>query len=328
MIAKTFFAALLGLAVLAAPLAAAADPYQINLGLQQTGTAQWEITAMQDLGIDKKHNIQVNIRPLATDQAGQVALQTGTVDIILTDFIWVSLQRHQGNMVTIVPHSLAVGGLMTDPDGPVKSVADLKGKTIAASGTPVDKSWVILQAYYGKQTGGNLADDATVKFGAPPLIAQLLNSGQAAAALNFWSWNAKAQAAGKVQLASIPEMLKGLGVETTPPLLGWAFMDSTAASKPDAIKAFLDASFETKQALLTNDDIWNQLRDVMGVKDDDTLFKDLRDGYREGIVRSYGQADIDAAAQTFGLLAKYGGTDVVGDETELSPGTFYAGYSK
>ncbi|HET8728015.1 MAG TPA: ABC transporter substrate-binding protein, partial [Alphaproteobacteria bacterium] len=235
MLGRAFRAALIGLVSLAIPTAARADPYQINLGLQQTGTAQWEITAMQDLGIDKKHNLEINIRPLATDQAGQVALQTGTVDVILTDFVWVSLQRHQGNMVTIVPHSLAVGGLMTDPNGKITSVEDLKGQSIAASGTPVDKSWVILQAYYGKLTGGNLADDATVKFGAPPLIAQLLNSGQAAAALNFWSWNAKEQAAGKVELISVPEMLKGLGVETTPPLLGWAFMDSTAASKPDAI---------------------------------------------------------------------------------------------
>ena len=47
-------------------------------------------------------------------------------------------------MVTMVPHSLTVGGLIVDPAAGIASVADLKGKTIAVSGSPVDKSYVIL----------------------------------------------------------------------------------------------------------------------------------------------------------------------------------------
>jgi NitT/TauT family transport system substrate-binding protein len=313
----------------AAPIAAVqAAPYDITLGIQQTGTAQWELTAMQNLGIDKKHNLRLTIRPLASDQAGQVALQTGDVDIILSDFVWVSLQRQQGNSVTMVPHSLAVGGLMVDPKGSVKTITDLKGKTIAASGTPVDKSWVILQAYYNKLTGGALQRDASVRFGAPPLVSQLLTSGRADATLNYWSWNAKSKVAGATVLLTVPQMLAGLGVESTPPLLGWAFMDKTAKAKPEAIKAFLDASFETKQVLLTDDKVWNGLRDAMNVKGSDALFTALRDGYRDGIVQRYNPTKMEAAAQTFALLVKYGGKDVVGGATALSDGTFYRGYSK
>ena len=54
----------------------------------------------------------------------------------------------------------------------------------------------------------------------------------------------------------------------------------------------------------------------------------LRDGYRDGIVWGYDPARMDAAAQTFALLAKFGGKDVVGDATGLAEGTFYKGYSK
>ena len=73
----------------------------------------------------------------------------------------------------MVPHSLTVGGLMVDPAAGIASIADLKGKTIAVSGSPVDKSFVILAADYTKQTGGTLVDDATTRFGAPPLVNEL-----------------------------------------------------------------------------------------------------------------------------------------------------------
>lgn len=328
MLVRFMRAVALGLSVLmvGAGAAAAAPALKLTVGVVQSGTAQWELAAMQDLGIDKKHHLQLVLRPLANNQAGQVALQTHAVDVILSDFVWVALQRHRGNMVSMVPHSLAVGGLMVDPKSKIDTIADLKGKTVAAT-TPVDKSWVILQAYYNKVTGGTLVNDVQARFGAPPLINQLLKSGKIQADLNFWSWNARAKLNGDVQLISVPKMLAGLGVSETPPLLGWAFFDSVAKTKHAALTAFLDASFDTKHALLTDDDIWNRLRGVMKVKNNDKLFLALRQGYRNGIVKSYDPSKTGAAAQTFALLVKYGGKKLVEDATKLPDGTFYKGYS-
>jgi NitT/TauT family transport system substrate-binding protein len=320
----------LGLAAVSATLLSGFSPElaKVNIGVQQSGTVQWELTAMHNLKLDEKHHLDLQVRQLADNQAGQVALQTGTVDIILSDFVWVSLQRHQGNMVTMVPHSLAVGGLMIDPASGIKSVADLKGQTIAVAGTPVDKSWVVLQAYYNKLTGGNLANDASIKFGAPPLINQLLSGGQVKAALNNWNWNVRTGLEGKQQLISVAQMLSDLGVSEQPPLLGWVFTDADAEKNKDGIKAFLDASFDTKKALLTDDKAWEGLQDVMGVKDDQKLFIAMRDAYRQGIVKSYIPTKMDAAAQSYALLAKFGGKDVVGDADTLADGTFYKGYRK
>src|SRR6201995_6141391 len=142
-------AALLGLALGAATLLSGFSPetLKLTLALQGTGTAKWEIAAMQALGLDKKYKLELTVNDVADSTAGQVALQAKAADIVLSDFVWVNLQRHQGNMVTMVPHSLAVGGLMVDPKAGINSIADLKGKTLAVSGSPVEKGFVVLGAH-------------------------------------------------------------------------------------------------------------------------------------------------------------------------------------
>ncbi|MCB1516564.1 MAG: ABC transporter substrate-binding protein [Hyphomicrobiaceae bacterium] len=301
---------------------------KIALALQEGGTASWEIAAIEALGLDKKHGIEIEVRPVADSRAGQVALQGGAADVILSDFIWVSIQRNQGADFTFVPHSLAVGGLMVDPNGAVQSIEDLPGKTIGIAGGPVDKSWVILQAYYQAKTGDALAGQITAKYGAPPLINELLASGQSQASLNFWHWNARAKIAGMQELISVKDMMAELGVARTPPLLGWVFSEANARKKKDELHAFLDASFDAKDALLNDDSVWEQIRGAMNVGDNDALFIGLRDAYRAGIITGYSQEDVDAAAQSFALMAQYGGADLVGDTPTLANGTFWRGYHR
>ena len=300
----------------------------LTIGVQESGTVQWEMETIKSLGLDTKHGLDLEIRLLADSRAGQIALQAGEVDVILSDFVWVSIQRHQGNAVTMVPHSLAVGGLMVAADSGIATVEDLKGKTIAVAGGPVDKSWVTLQAYYHKQTGAKLVDDVSADYGAPPLVNELLAGGGAQAGLNFWQWNARSKVAGLTELISVADMLAALGVSEQPPLLGWTFTDDTAASKTAAITAFLDASFEAKAVLLDDDTAWDHLRTLMGAADDDVLFAQLRDDYRAGIVTHYNPSEMGAAAEAFALMAEYGGSELVGETDTLDPGTFWRGYSK
>jgi len=314
--------------VLAGFATAATAAETIVLGLQESGTVQWEIEAIKALGLDREHDLVIEVRNLADSRAGQIALQAGAVDVILSDFTWVSAQRAAGSDFAMVPHSLAVGGLMAAAGSNIKTVADLAGKTIGVAGGPADKSYVVLQAYYASVTGEALTDAVEARFGAPPLINELLASGGIDAGLNFWHWNARAKAAGMAEVISVAAMFEELGLAEQPPLLGWTFSESVASQKADALDQFLDASFAAKTALLTDDDVWLGLAEVMGASDDPALFAQLRDDYRAGIVSAYDPDDITAATEAFSVLAEFGGSDVVGEQTELAPGTFWAGYRK
>ncbi len=300
----------------------------VTVGVLSYGTAQWEMKVIKDNKLDEENGINLIIQDLGSEQAGDVGLQAGDLDVILTDYVWVSIQRNQGNMITAVPHSLAVGGVITGSDSGIESLEDLAGKTIGVAGGPVDKSWIILQAYYTQQTGESLVDSVEARFAAPPLTNELLGTGELDAALNFWHWNARAKAAGMDELISVADMLEGLGISDQAPLLTWAFTDETAAEKEDGMIGFLNASFDAKDLLLEDDEVWESLRELMGATDDDARFEQLKADYRAGIVTSYDPADTAAAEATFALLSEYGGAEAVGDVPELADGTFWAQYSR
>lgn len=315
-----------GAAVPGRALAFSPPAKEITVGVQLTGTASWEMQAILDTNIGERNSIELELIDVADKQAGHVALLSGSAHVILSDYIWVASLRAAGEPVTCVPHSLAVGGVMVPPGSDIASVTDLPGKTIGIAGGPVDKSWIALQAYYAQQTGDTLADKVEAKFGAPPLINELLGNGGVDASLNFWHFNARAKAAGNTELISVADMMTGMGITNQPPLLAWVFLEETANKHEEALTQFFDASFEAKALLASDDAIWDSLRAKMGAADNDALFQVLRDDYRAGIISGYTDEMIEAAAAAFAIMAQYGGPELVGDSATMDPGTFWAGY--
>ena len=332
---RTVFA-LVGLGVLAALAAGAVflhdggaaspakDLATVRVGVLQYGTVNWELDVMRHHHLDTAEGVKVEVVPLASKNATAVALQGGAVDVIVTDWIWVSRQRDEGIDYTFVPHSVVAGGVLVRPDSGIRSLDDLRGKKIGVAGGPVDKSWLLLRAYARKTIGVDLANVAQPVYGAPPLLNELMLKGEIPAVLTFWNYEARLKARGMKQVIAIPDLLRSFGATRQMPIVGWVFSEKWAAKHDAAIKGFLRASAAAKKILATSDAEWERIRPLTGARDEAT-FLALRDAYRSGIPKSDGDAGVAAAKRIYSVLAETGGSDLVGDSRELAPGTFWSG---
>jgi NitT/TauT family transport system substrate-binding protein len=321
--AKLSTLVLAALSLIALSFSCANAAPEVRVGTLQFGTVNWELGVIGD-GIDQKHGFTLKPVVLADKDATSVALLSGEVDAIVTDWIWVAKQRSLGRDFTFVPFSRSVGALMVDPAKGYKTLGDLKGKSLGVAGGASDKSWVLLRAYALKTEGMDIAKAVDAQFAAPPMLNELVLRGKLDGVLNFWNFNARLKEKGLVPLITVGEILPALGLKTAPPLLGWVFSEKWAKANPALANGLIDASYEAKHAMKTDDALWQKLRPKMDA-DSDSLFEILKAGYREGIPEGYSEADVTAASEAFDLMRGID-KDAVGGLEALPAGTFFQSY--
>lgn len=308
--------------VSAATVAPALGENTIRIGILQFGTVNWELDTIQRHGLDDKHGIALDILPLAGTQATTIALQAGEVDMIVSDWLWVSRQRATGRNFTFVPFSSAVGAVMVPPDSDVETLEDLRNRTIAVAGGPLDKGWLLLRGLTSRDHGFDLETENEVVFGAPPLLMQKALQGEVDAILNYWHYSARLEAAGFRRIIDSNEGGMALGAEGPISAVGYVFNEDWASENTEAALGFFAASRDAKGILASSDAEWLELREMTGAEDDAELFA-LRDRFREGIpVRSL-KDELDDTATIYAILAELGGEQLVGPAETMTPGTFW-----
>lgn len=300
--------------------AAAEDLPKLNISVLQFGTVNWELDTIDRYDLDTANGFEMEVQGVAGSAAAQVAFQGGSADVIVSDWIWVARQRAAGKDYVFLPYSKAVGGVMISADSPAKSIADLAGGKIGIAGGPVDKSWLILQAYAQKVHGIDLKAETEQVFGAPPLIFKSALDGDLAGAINFWHFMAKMKASGMVELLSVADAAETLGLDPNLPLLGYVFKGEMISENPELVQAFATSSRAAKDLLATDEIAWDQLRERMRAKTDEE-FAELKAGFRAGIPAT-GPLDEASARSFFALMAELGGRDLVGSAKELPTGVF------
>ena len=311
-------------AIVAACLSGAAfaqDVPTLTIATLKFGTVNWELTTIEENGLDTSNGFDLQVMGVASGSAGEIAFQGGEADAMVSDWLWVARQRAAGRDYVFIPYSKAVGGVLVPADSDAQSLEDLAGGKIGIAGGPLDKSWLILQAYASRELGFDLKEETEQVFGAPPLIFKTATRGDLDGAINYWHFMAKMEAGGMRQLIDIATASEALGLDPETPLLGYVVKGELLAENPELVEGLAAASREAKEMLATDDAAWEALRPAMNA-DDDAQFEALIAGFRAGIP-SGGPVDTEAANTMLQLMSELGGEDLVGEATTLPDGTFW-----
>lgn len=300
----------------------ASDRPTIRIGVQATGTLAWELAVLQGDNQAKNLDFQIETHPVATTEAGKIALQSGAVDIIVSDWIWVSRLRSTGSDFTFYPYSTISGALVVPENSPIHAIKDLKGKRLGIAGGELDKNWLLLQAL-AQQGQVDLNALAEKVVGAPPLINEQLKQGRIDAALNYWHFAAKLEVQGYRKLIDGKGILEGLGIQEDVPALGYVFRQSWADGHKTALNGFLKASKTAKNLLCTSEPDWKTVIPLTQTDDVATQTK-LRERYCEGNVIQWGIPEQQAAERIYTMLRTMGNNQLTGQSRHLQPGTFWS----
>ena len=258
---------------------------------------------------------------LASTEAGKIALRSGSADLIVSDWLWVARERALGDKLVFYPYTSQIGAVMVPANSPIAGLADLKGKKLAIAGGPLDKSWLMLQAE-ARRDGIDLRVQATVVYGAPPLLSQKALQRENDATLTFWNFCAELEGKGLKRGIDMEAIEKRLGASGPVAMLGYAFDAGWAAKNKAALVRFLGVAAKAKDILAGSEDEWQRLAPRIAVSDNAGL-EIYRRRYSEGIPRRPIRDEERDAIALYRVLADVGGAELVGPARELDKGTFY-----
>jgi NitT/TauT family transport system substrate-binding protein len=307
--------------VLAGATAPARAAGKVRIGVLKFGTVSWELDTIKQHGFDTANGVEMDVSYFAGEDATNVALLAGAIDMLVTDWLWVSRERAEGEDLTLAPYSTAVGAIMVREDGPIRALGDLRGKKLGVAGGPLDKSWLLIQALARRDHDLDLAAESEIVFGAPPLLSQKAMQGELDAVLNFWHFCARLEAEGFRRLLGAEDASRALGASGPVSALGYVFHETWANENREAVLGFLKASAAAKDLLAKSDEEWLRLAPL--VRAEGKELEKLRDRYREGIPRRSVADEAKDAAKLYHVLAGTGGEKLVGKAPEMMPGTYW-----
>ena len=289
----------------------------MRLGALSFGTVNWELDTIKNNKLDEKYGFKLEVVPMGGGSASDIAFLGGEIDVMVSDVIWAAAQRAEGRDLKFIPYSTAVGGIMVKADSGIDSLKDLADKKIGIAGGPLDKSWLILQAYAKQEGDIDLKANTKQEFGAPPLMFKAALEGDIDGVINFWHFQAKAKAAGLKEIISVQDAAESLGLDPSVPLLGYIVNGKMDTKLSQGLFA---ASRDAKAMLGEDDAAFDAIKKRMKPKDD-AQYEALKAGFRAGIPTS-AEINEEAVDKTLQMMAKLGGPDLVGKATTLPKNLF------
>lgn len=141
------------------------------------------LAVVKDQGLDRKHGIDLEIHPFSAPAAQLAAQATGETDAGPNGPLVLHRMRLEGAPLLAATTLATLSAMVVIAANPqVRSVADLRGKTIAAD---VGSAEYQILAAYARSKGLDLQRDATVVVASPPLARTQLAARRVDAAMTW-----------------------------------------------------------------------------------------------------------------------------------------------
>lgn len=296
----------------------------VRVGSLPFGTVSWEAALIKARGLDAANGFSLDVIRLAGNDAARIAFMGGQVDTIVGDLLWAARLGNEGRAIRFLPYSTTEGSLMVPAAGGIASLKDLVGKRLGVAGGPLDKNWLLLRAHAREAAGIDLETQASLAFGAPPLLALKLEQGELDAGLLYWTYCARLEPKGFRRLIGADDIMRAMGATGSIALIGYLFDGATVSGKAQAIAGFARASKAAKDMLAGDDSAWEVVRPLMSAEDAPT-FDALKRDFLAGIPRRPLATERGDGERLYGVLAKLGGERLVGPGASLPPDLYFDG---
>lgn len=298
----TFF-----LCLILSPITHSEEEEKIRVGALAYGTLAWELAALErERPQQGEGGVRIQTQILASPEAGRIALQGHTVDLIVSDWIFVAQQRLKGQDFTFVPFSSLHGALVVPRDATIRKLSDLKSKKIGIAGGGLDKNWLLLREAAKKAGAIDLEKEAEIQFGAPPLLTESLRLGKIDAVLTYWNQATKLEQQGYRILLDGQDLQEMMGLKTRLPTLGYIFRASFAREHPKALESFLDLTAKARTRLCSSEMAFEAIAKTVQEPDPATR-KALQKAYCDRTTLEVGMEEKSEAARLFSQLEFQGG---------------------
>ncbi len=271
---KFFLKVLAGAVILAAGLwfyyvQAPAEPYKITVGAVGNSPHVLIYTAMADLGIDKKHNLELDIKYSFPGEVERQARER-EVNVGASSIFSIAQDNLKGSKLKIFgPLFYSPNVLIARADSRFPAVKDLSGAKLAVP-PKVSAAYVSLDLVARKK-GVSIEGETTIRFGNLAETAGLLAKGEANVALFSWPDAANFLVSGEYRSLG---GLSPLWTETfSRPLsfIGLTAHEDWIAANPKAARALVGAIIETNNYLKENPDAIARYKEQLGLKSDEAV---------------------------------------------------------
>ncbi len=291
----------------------------VRLPTSEDATQVWHLAAIKKYHIDKKYGFTLKLVPAATPQMTATAIQSGSGDIAIFQFLDIARLRKTGLDIVGVGPFLEWGAdhFIVPADSKVRDLCDFKGKKIGIySRTSLD--WILDVATFHNVCHLDVAKDIVVQEGAVGLLRGLIETGRLDGAHMYNNLTPAIVATGKARiLYQMKEPIKKLGLPRIP-FLFYSVTKAYRTAHPQNVRAFLAAYREAVDELRAKDDVWQEHGKEL--KMTPKAIDLLRDEMREDLWTRF-QPTTEADMKTvFNFVLKEAGPKALGGLTEFPEG--------